>query len=127
MKSIFLIVFIIASAFETSARADTFGSGANIFNVDFVTIGNPGNVADTTGSPNPAGSVPYTFRIGKYEISEQMIDNANAAGGLGITKDTRGVNKPATSVSWYEAARFINWLNMSTGSVMAYKFSFQPG
>ena len=35
--------------------ADTFGSGANTFNIDFVHIGNPGNPADTTGSPNPAG------------------------------------------------------------------------
>jgi hypothetical protein len=29
------------------------------------------NPADTTGSPNPAGSVPYSYRIGKHEISEQ--------------------------------------------------------
>ena len=53
----------------------------------------------------------YTYRIGKFEISEQMIDKANALGGLGITKDTRGPDFPATSVTWYEAARFVNWLN----------------
>ncbi|NDB96396.1 MAG: DUF5011 domain-containing protein, partial [Verrucomicrobia bacterium] len=35
----------------------TFGSGTNQFSIDFVTIGNPGNPADTTGNPNPAGSV----------------------------------------------------------------------
>jgi formylglycine-generating enzyme len=104
------------------ANADSFGSGANSFSIDFVTIGSPGNPADTTGSPNPAGSVPYAFRIGKYEVSEQMIDKANSLGGLGITKDTRGPDKPATSVSWFEAARFVNWLNTSTGSTPAYKF-----
>jgi formylglycine-generating enzyme required for sulfatase activity len=27
-----------------------------------------------------------------------------------------------TSVTWYEAAKFVNWLNTSTGSVPAYKF-----
>ena len=100
--------------------ADTFGSGANSFDVDFVTIGNPGNPPDA--NPNPAGAVPYSYRIGKYEISEQMIDKANAVGGLGITKDTRGPDYPATSVTWYEAAKFVNWLNTSSGSVPAYKF-----
>ena len=99
----------------------------NTFDIEFVTIGNPGNAADTTGNPNPAGSVPYTYRMGKFEISEQMIDKANALGGLGITKDTRGPDKPATSVSWNEAARFVNWLNTSTGSTPAYKFAIQPG
>ena len=115
-------------------RADTFGSGANSFDIEFVTIGQPGNPADTTGDPNPAGAVPYEYRIGKYEISEQMIDKANALGALGITKDTRGPDMPATRVSWFEAARFVNWLNTSTGHVPAYKFDslgafqlWQPG
>jgi hypothetical protein len=103
-----------------NARADTFGSGANSFEIDFVSIGNPGNPPDA--NPNPAGAVPYSYRIGKYEVSEQMIDKANALGGLGITKDTRGPDYPATSVTWFEAARFVNWLNTSTGSVPAYKF-----
>lgn len=107
--------------------ADTFGSGANTFDIEFVDIGNPGNPADTTGTPNPAGSVSYDYRIGKFEISEQMIDKANAEGGLGITKDTRGANKPASSTSWNEAARFVNWLNTSSGSTPAYKFAIQPG
>jgi sulfatase modifying factor 1 len=107
--------------------ADTFGSGANTFNIEFVTIRNPGNAADTTGDPNPAGSVPYTYRIGQFEISEQMINKANAEAGLGITKDARGPDKPATSVTWNEAARFVNWLNTSSGSPPAYKFAFQPG
>jgi hypothetical protein len=102
------------------AAADVFGSGPNAFQIDFVMIGNPGNPPDA--NPNPAGAVPYEYRIGKYEISEHVIDKANALGGLGITKDTRGPDKPATSVSWYEAARFVNWLNTSTGSVPAYKF-----
>src|SRR3954451_14735634 len=39
------------------SRADTFGSGANSFDIDFVTVGTPGNPADA--NPNPAGAVPY--------------------------------------------------------------------
>jgi len=61
------------------ARADTFGTGGNSFTVDFTTIGNPANAADTTGAPNPAGSVSYTYRIGTYKVSPDMIEKANAA------------------------------------------------
>ncbi|TWU28367.1 SUMF1/EgtB/PvdO family nonheme iron enzyme [Bythopirellula polymerisocia] len=113
--------------------ADTFGSGLNTFDIEFVTIGNPGNTADTTGSPAPVGSVPYEYRIGKFEVSENMIDRANALGGLGITKTTRAPDKPATGVTWFEAAQFVNWLNTSTGNMPAYQFGaggfqlWQPG
>lgn len=121
MNRFWLVFLAAALALSNSALwADTFGSGANSFDIDFVTIGNPGNPPDA--NPNPAGAVPYGYRIGKYEISEQMIDKANALGALGITKDMRGPDYPATSVSWYEAAKFVNWLNMSSGSVPAYKF-----
>ena len=34
-----------------------------------------------------------------------------------------GANKPATGISWNEAARFVNWLNTSTGGSAAYKFT----
>ncbi len=123
----FLLVVLGCSAFMASARADVFGRGANTFEIEFVTIGDPGNAADTTGSPSPAGAVPYSYRIGKYEISEGMIDAANAiatgeGNPLGLTHDGRGPNKPATSVSWFEAAEFVNWLNTSKGSTPAYKF-----
>jgi formylglycine-generating enzyme required for sulfatase activity len=102
------------------AQADQFGEGANSFQIEFVPIGNPGNPADA--NPNPAGAVAYPYRIGKYEVSEQMIDKANVLGGLGITKDVRGPDFPVTNVSWYEAAKFVNWLNTSTGHTPAYKF-----
>lgn len=105
-----------------AAQADAFGSGLNTFTIDFVTIGNPGNPADTTGAPNPAGSVPYTYRIAKFEVSESMIDTANLLGGTGITGSSRGPDKPVTNVSWFEAAIFVNWLNTSTGYLPAYKF-----
>ncbi len=108
---------------DWQSRADSFGSGANIFQIDFVMIGNPGNPADTTGAPNPAGSVDDVYLIGEYEVSEEMVDKANNAGGLGLTFSNRGANKPATYVSWYEAANFVNWLNTSTGSPPSYKFN----
>jgi len=112
----------LAVCFASAAQADPFGSGTNTFDIEFVTIGNPGNTADTTGIPDPAGKVDYTYRMGQFEISVDMINKANALGGLGITQDNRGPNKPATSISWFEAAQFVNWLNTDSGSTPAYKF-----
>jgi formylglycine-generating enzyme required for sulfatase activity len=105
------------------AAVVSFGSDANQFQMEFVTIGDPGNAADFTGSPSPAGSVGYTYGIGKFEVSEDMITKFNASQSLQITKDTRGTAKPATNVSWNEAARFVNWLNTSTGGSAAYNFT----
>ena len=127
MRRISLLVSLAAacscSCQTTQAGPVSFGSGANQFSMEFVEIGSPGNADDTTGSPNPAGSVGYTYQMGKYEVSEDMIEKFNASQSLTITKDTRGANKPATSVSWNEAARFVNWLNTSTGGSAAYKFT----
>jgi formylglycine-generating enzyme len=108
------------------AFADTFGDGSDAFDIEFVTIGNPGN----PGDPNTVyhrGSVPATVRIGKHEVSEEAVAKANTLGGLNISTETLGPNKPATSVSWNEAARFVNWLNTSEGYPPAYKFAVQPG
>ena len=135
MKTYALLTLLTAALlYVPSALADTFGNGANTFDIDFVTIGNPGNVADTTGSPNPAGKVDSTYRIGQFEISEDMIDKANAQSSLSITHNNRGPNKPATSISWYEAAQFVNWLNTDSGSTPAYNVDgggnfqlWQPG
>jgi formylglycine-generating enzyme required for sulfatase activity len=114
---------VASMAAPSQAGTITFGSGGNTFNMEFVTIGNPNNTADTTGAPNPAGRVTYTYDIGKFEVSEDMITKFNASQSLQITKDTRGTAKPATRVSWNEAARFVNWLNTSTGGFAAYKFT----
>src|SRR6476660_7217888 len=116
MKTSLTLLAVLFSAVTSLALGDTFGSGAN-----------------TTGDPNPAGSVPYTYNMGKFDVSRVMITKANTLGSLGITLTDmtpyggNGVNRPATGVSWYEAARFINWLDTSTGSPPAYKFAIQPG
>jgi formylglycine-generating enzyme required for sulfatase activity len=108
-----------------------FGSGANQFGMTFVTIGNPGNAADTTGVPDPAGAVGYTYDIGKFEVSRAMVTAYNATPGVvqitldsmtGFTDGT-GANRPATGISWNEAARFVNWLNTEKGFAPAYKFT----
>ena len=131
----FLFAFLLLVGFPL-ARADTFGSGDNVFNIDFVTIGDAGNASDTvtptpTSAPLPSGSVDYTYRMAKYEISEAIIATANAlsaAAGQPLGLDVgveRGPQKPATGLSWFDAARFVNWLNEDQGAPAAYKFDAQ--
>lgn len=58
MRNLILSALLLASAFQTALAqlvTESSGSGDNAFSMDFVTIGNPNNAADTTGVPNPAG------------------------------------------------------------------------
>ena len=132
---------VAAMAAPSFAGTVTFGSGVgNTFDMEFKTIGNPGNAADTgdiTGDiSNPRkrnGAVAYEYGIGKFEVSRDMITKYNA--NFGTTNNLEitladltsyggnGVNRPATGISWNEAARFVNWLNTSTGNQAAYKFA----
>lgn len=107
---------------KVQSAVESYGTGAHQFQMEFVIIGNPNNTSDATGTPNPAGSVGYEYGISKYEVSEDMIHKFNASQSLKITMDQRGLNKPATHVNWNEAARFVNWLNISQGKFPAYKF-----
>ena len=58
---VILSAALVAVSFPDRAWSDTFGSVGNTFDIEFVTIDNPGNPSDTTGNPNLAGSVSYTW------------------------------------------------------------------
>lgn len=125
------LVLAGASVNAQTITTTYFGSilGGNLFTINFVTIGDSANVADSAGSPNPVGSVPYVYNLSMYEITRDQINRANASGGLGITMADmtfvggNGVNRPATGISWNEAARFVNYLNTSRGYQAAYNFT----
>ena len=131
MRKTLCIVVALASL-TTICTAQTitqnFGTGANSFSMDFVRIGEAGNAPTVMGSVQ-WGAVGYVFNLGKYEVSREMIEKANASAGLSITLNDmsrwggNGANTPATGVSWYEAASFVNYLNTSTGFNLAYKFN----
>ena len=124
---------ILGVLVTTTSRADTFGSGGNEFTIDFVNVGNAGNANDSGPNGGPYGGVAYDFRIGTFEVSRDAITKANVVGNLGITLADmssfggNGANRPATGTSWNEAARFVNWMNTSSGFSAAYKFALQPG
>jgi len=104
MKKLIVMLVLIVSP-VVLAGIDTFGSGANQFTIEFATI-----------------SVNNGYRIGVHEISNDIYNN--------LMESTTGDNKPKGDITWYDAARFVNALNISAGSVAAYDFgvynSFQP-
>ena len=61
-----LAVVLLTSA--VSVQADVFHMPAGDTSLQFVTVGNPGNLADpATG--NLYGSVGYTYQMGKYDVT----------------------------------------------------------
>lgn len=104
--------------------------------IDWVSVGNPGNAADTTGF----GRVDYAYRIARNETTiGQYAEFLNAVAktdpyklynsNLGSASYIAGIsrsgvsgnysyaviagtaNKPITWTSWFDAARFCNWLH----------------
>jgi formylglycine-generating enzyme required for sulfatase activity len=118
-----------------------------IVTIDYVTVGNAGNAADTadgdrwTTGIQRYGAVSYEYKIGKYEVTNaQYGEFLNAAAktdtynlyntsmaSYGITRSGSSgsysysvtgalANRPVVYVSWYDAARFANWLVNGQGS-----------
>ncbi len=122
------LVAVLFAAFtlniQPTAQADTFGGGtSNEFTIDFVDIGNTGNVADTT----TYGSVPYEYRTGKNEISQLQITKATQIGMANVSAGAWTESQPAANITWYEAAAFVNFLNTNSGKTAAYDLTFSNG
>ena len=113
MKRLLAVLVLSGLTAQAQTITETFGSGENQFSIDFAEVGNP------TGA-----GVGYVYRLGVFEVSRDIILKATTSGALGITLQNNGFgpNKPATGISWYEAAVFVNWLNTSRGHQPAYKF-----
>ncbi len=129
MKSVSLIALMVVLTVGF-AFADSFGSGANQFNIDFV------DISSSTNPTSGYGVVDYGYRMGTYEITNDQFTKFKAEyGAVTGTPSTAynanpywtGSNVPTNNVSWYEAAQFVNWLNVSTGHQAAYNFTGTQG
>ena len=107
---------------------------AALLTIDTVTVGDAGNAADAG-----YGAVAYEFEIGKYEVTIGQyatflnsvaatdtyslynpsmgtdlnmagITQAGISGGFSYSVIGSG-NRPISYVSWFDAARFANWMN----------------
>jgi formylglycine-generating enzyme required for sulfatase activity len=83
------------------AKADVFNMLNGQKSLQFVTVGDPGNVPDPSSSIH-LGGVPYTYSMGKYDVTLAQycqflnavaatdtygLYNSGMAGGLGLTAD----------------------------------------
>jgi len=124
-----------ASSLWLAALACLLAAPAGAVSIDMVTVGNAGNAPDTGGS---IGAVAYNYQIGKYDVTigqytsflnavaktdtyslynSRMGTDLNIAGisqtgGSGsYTYSVLGsANRPITFVSWWDSARFSNWM-----------------
>lgn len=131
-----------AAALAVSLTAAT--ASAEVF-FDWVTVGNAGNAADplNSGTFSGIGAVSYEYRIAKYEVTNaQYAEFLNAVAATdpnalyspgmastygGITRSglsgsytysvkTNMADKPVNQTSWYDAARFANWMTNGQGA-----------
>lgn len=129
----FIILFQSCQSFATVVGAnDTWFDGTSEqFSLDFVTIDDPGNPAKTgTGNAWDPGSVPYTFKIAKYETpwfaARTWLAHANvyttmksSVTGLLMT-GTNSDNRPVVRPIYRDAMQLVNYLNVSKGYPRAY-------
>lgn len=108
--------------------------------MDWVTVGDAGNVADNTGY----GAVSYTYRLGKYEVTNNQyceflnvvafadpyslyhsnmgsetyggIERSGSLGNYSYSVKAGRGNNPVNYVSWCDTIRFANWMNNGQGS-----------
>jgi prepilin-type processing-associated H-X9-DG protein/prepilin-type N-terminal cleavage/methylation domain-containing protein len=128
-----LLVIPVTGLIIGLGAGTVFGNTPPLVTINTVTIGSPGNAADTTGY----GAVNYTYQIGTCEVTNaQYAVFLNAVVGTGtdtygLYNDNMGSNdshggitreegvfkvksgfeeKPVNYVSFYDAVRFTNWL-----------------
>ncbi len=141
LKAAVLAVFAVMSGSLTQAQ----------ITIPTVTVGNPGNVADRFFY----GAVAYTYDIGKYEVTTNQytaflnavaatdsfnlyntnmgssqyggITRSGSSGSYSYSVKSGFENKPVNYVSFWDAARFANWLNNGQGSASTETGSYTLG
>ena len=108
-----------------AAQAATITHNGVTVNMDFVTVGNPNNAADTEimdDNTTGYGSVDYSYKIGKYEVSENQWNAVIGASTTDLLNNPGywSGDQPVASISWDEAAMFCNWLTSGDVTDGAY-------
>lgn len=110
--------------------------------IDFVTVGNPGNASSSVGK----GSVPYTYEISKYEITNTEycqflnavaresdphclfsslmqehffggIERKRSDGHFSYRCKSGYECTPVVGLTWMSAVRFVNWLHYNARNI----------
>jgi formylglycine-generating enzyme required for sulfatase activity len=132
LPSIFMLAGFASVLLVSSASAAV--------SIDYVSVGYVNNAADSTGY----GAVAYEYKIAKNETtigqyaeflnakaksdpyllyntsmtagSINGISRSGSSGSYSYAVNPGSANKPITYVSWFDAARFCNWLHNGQGN-----------
>lgn len=117
---------------------------ADVVSFEWATVGNPGNAGEVQADGTFLGSVGYTYRISKHEVTNAQyacflnavatddlynlystsmgshgrggITRVGSSGNFSYVVRTDMGNKPVNFVSFFDAMRFINWLHNGQGN-----------
>jgi formylglycine-generating enzyme required for sulfatase activity len=135
MKPGQLFVSLVAALFYAA-------SAASEVSFEWITVGAPGNACDPQGPGRCFGAVNYLYRIAKHEVSNaqyvEFLNRKAASDPLELYNTEMGIwggiarsgspgsytysaipgreNHPVSSVSYFDALRFINWLHNGQGN-----------
>ena len=116
MKKAILIVVVVMCCAPSVAWAIT---------IETVVVGDPGNTGELSGAgaggygpDRITGAVPYTYRIGKYEVTNAQYTafRNREAPSYNPIVPTGIEAEPVYNVSFWDAARFCNWLHNGQGN-----------
>ncbi|TAG31423.1 MAG: PEP-CTERM sorting domain-containing protein [Verrucomicrobia bacterium] len=140
------------SAVATLVLTATASSVLGQVSIDTVPVGFAGNSPDTTGR----GAVSYDYSIGKYEVTNAQyaaflnavaktdphglyfaspgsesiysgVARSGLSGSYTYASKVGYENKPVVWVSFWDAARFVNWLNNGQGNASTETGSYTLG
>ncbi len=120
-------------AVGVAALLGSLAAPAHAVTIDWVSVGDPGNTADTTGNPNPAGAVATSFQIMKFEFTNQQYTDflnsvdasgtnptsvyntsmgSNARGGISFTSGNASGSKYAIRTNMgNKPVNFVSWFD----------------
>jgi formylglycine-generating enzyme required for sulfatase activity len=96
----------VASSFAV-ARADVFNMPSGQTSLQFVTVGDPGNAADTAvmtvDGTTGYGSVPYVYQMGKYDVTVgqycQFLNAVAKTDNYGLYDSNMATSYPTISIA----------------------------
>ena len=115
------LISIVLAGTMMNAEAITIAHGGDSVDIEFVDIGNVGNTGDTAVAGY--GAVDYEYSIGKFEVTADQWAAVIAADSVVGNAGNWSGSQPTASSSWYEAAKFANWLTSGDALQGAYGFS----
>ena len=125
-----LLVITLSLAAVAVCWGDSITHGGTTINMDFVDIGYANNDAQSAANRAHAqsggdgyGAVGYNYRMGKFEVTAAQWASVISADSNVGNAGTWSGSQPTASSSWYESAKFANWLTSGNAYSGAYQFN----